>query len=37
MHDFFELGAFLAQVLGPLRVVPDRRTFQFTTYFFEAL
>jgi len=37
VDDLFELGAFLAQVLGPLRVVPDGRTFQFATYFFETL
>jgi hypothetical protein len=32
-HDFFEARAFAAQFLGPFRIVPDRRVFQFATDF----
>jgi hypothetical protein len=32
-HNLLEFGAFLAQFLRALRVVPDARLFQFPGYF----
>jgi hypothetical protein len=32
-HDLLEFGAFLAQVLRALRVVPDARLLEFPGYF----
>ena len=35
-HEFGQTGAFAAQVLGALGVVPDIRVFQLAGYFLEA-
>jgi hypothetical protein len=35
--DLFELGAFLAEFLSPLRVVPDLGLLEFPRYFLKAL
>ncbi|GGA00749.1 hypothetical protein GCM10011408_22130 [Dyella caseinilytica] len=35
--DGVQAGAFAAQFLRARRIVPDVGTFQFATYFFEAL
>jgi hypothetical protein len=32
-----ELGAFLAELLGSIRVVPDARLFELANYFLQAL
>jgi hypothetical protein len=32
-HDLLKFGAFLAQFLRALRVVPDARLFEFAGYF----
>jgi hypothetical protein len=32
-HDLLEFGAFLAQFLRALRLVPDARLFEFAGYF----
>jgi hypothetical protein len=37
VDDLVERGAFLAELLGPLRVVPDVRVLEFARYFLEAL
>jgi hypothetical protein len=36
-HDLFEPGAFLAEFLRALRVVPDAGLLEFPVYFLEAL
>jgi hypothetical protein len=33
----FQLGAFLAELLGSIRVVPDAGLFELAGYFLEAL
>jgi hypothetical protein len=32
-----ELGALLAELLRPIRVVPDARLFEFADYFLQTL
>jgi hypothetical protein len=32
-----EFGAFLAELLGTIRVVPDPRLFELANYFLQAL
>jgi hypothetical protein len=32
-HDLLELGAFFAEFLGTLRIVPDTRLLEFPVYF----
>jgi hypothetical protein len=36
-HDLLEFGAFLAQFLRALRVVPDARLLEFPGYFLQTL
>jgi hypothetical protein len=37
VDDLVERGALLAELLGPLRVVPDVRVLQLAGYFLETL
>jgi hypothetical protein len=36
-HDLFELRAFLAEILGPLRFIPDTGLLELAFYFLQPL
>ncbi|GAC1301197.1 MAG: hypothetical protein NVSMB10_00330 [Steroidobacteraceae bacterium] len=36
-NDRFELRAFFAEILRPIRIVPDARLLEFAFYFLESL
>ena len=36
-HHLLELGAFLAELLGAIRVVPDAGLFELADYFLQSL